>query len=571
MKTRTIIVIALAALLLGGCFGTKVYLGQRGELSEMVSLSETKPRGITPTDIPAGGVWGDVRAILNTNFSNIHADIGVVEDSIVAHTSRLSAHSSAIALRMLTSDTTAMLAKYARSSALAGKLNTSDTAAMLATYITSGIMNQGLASKINVSDTATMLGNYAKKSELSEGGISLGAASGVVMDSLNKYLPLYVRVADTASMLSRYITASTLNQALTAKVNVSDTASMLTNYAKKSELSQGGGMVYPGSGIAYSTGSGWGTSLSSTATGQNLLNLANPGSVSFIRINANNTIDTRSAANIRSDLSLENVTNESKATMFTNSALTGATTIATSIAPSTDNGASLGTSTRRWNSLYLNPGAYLYWGTNTSDGYIYYDAGFDDLYFVSDIDMGANSLFVEGSIGSTTRRVLKGWFTDLQVTNTITGTASAVTGYTRNSGSLTLSGGHGITLTTAGTTGVTLPTSGTLATVAQLNAKVEPDSITEINTNYYAAYNGADTLAPYIPDAYTDDPYDLFPEIHAFAGDTSNYATPDKIGDLFINTATSKVYVSVSTSRGGWVILNMILPLLLIVRRRRHK
>ena len=48
------------------------------------------------------------------------------------------------------------------------------------------------------------------------------------------------------------------------------------------------------------------------------------------------------------------------------------------------------------------------------------------------------------------------------LTGNVTGTASLVTGFTRNSGTLTLSGGHGLTLTTTGITSVTLPTSGTL-------------------------------------------------------------------------------------------------------------
>lgn len=111
--------------------------------------------------------------------------------------------------------------------------------------------------------------------------------------------------------------------------------------------------------------------------------------------------------------------------------------------------------------------------------------------------LGANSLLGSGSIGATGSRLLKGWFTDLEITNSptvngvsiasiyaplasptftgtvtgtfsgnltgnVTGTASLVTGFTRNGGTLTLSGGHGLTLTTTGTTGVTLPTSGTL-------------------------------------------------------------------------------------------------------------
>lgn len=115
--------------------------------------------------------------------------------------------------------------------------------------------------------------------------------------------------------------------------------------------------------------------------------------------------------------------------------------------------------------------------------------------------LGANSLLGSGSIGATGSRLLKGWFTDLEITNSptvngvsiasiyaplasptftgtvtgtfsgnltgnVTGTSSLVTGFTRNSGTLTLSGGHGITFTTTGTTTVTLPTSGTLMTKA---------------------------------------------------------------------------------------------------------
>jgi hypothetical protein len=99
------------------------------------------------------------------------------------------------------------------------------------------------------------------------------------------------------------------------------------------------------------------------------------------------------------------------------------------------------------------------------------------------------------------------------------------------------------------------------------------DSVSKMSTGYYAVYDAADTLAGYVPDAYTDDPYDLFPEIHVFAGDTSNYNKPDKAGDIFINTSTSKVYVSVTAARGGWVILNWIFPMFFIanVRRRRRK
>ena len=226
-----------------------------------------------------------------------------------------------------------------------------------------------------------------------------------------------------------------------------------------------------------------------------------------------------------------------------------------------------------------------------------------------DLSLGSNNLLMTGSIGATGSRITKGWFTNLEITNsptingvsiatiyaplasptftgTVTGTfsgnltgnvtgnvsgsAGTVTGFTPAGGSLTLSGADALTLSTSAATNVTLPTSGTLATVAQLNSKVEADSIVH-DGDYYDVYSGGEAMAPNIPDGYADDPYDIFPEIHAFAGDTANYPVPDKIGDLFINTATSKVYVSVSTSRGGWVILNLILPLFIFVRRRRRK
>lgn len=59
------------------------------------------------------------------------------------------------------------------------------------------------------------------------------------------------------------------------------------------------------------------------------------------------------------------------------------------------------------------------------------------------------------------------------------------------------------------------------------------------------------------------------PTIHQAAGDTSNYNTPDKVGDLFIDTSASKVYISVEAARGGWVILNVILLLVFIRRKRK--
>lgn len=74
------------------------------------------------------------------------------------------------------------------------------------------------------------------------------------------------------------------------------------------------------------------------------------------------------------------------------------------------------------------------------------------------------------SLGVTGTRVTAGFFTDLTVTNAITGSvtgnAATVTGFTPASGSLTLAGADALTLTTSAATDVTLPTTGTLSAIA---------------------------------------------------------------------------------------------------------
>jgi hypothetical protein len=57
--------------------------------------------------------------------------------------------------------------------------------------------------------------------------------------------------------------------------------------------------------------------------------LTNPSAVTFLRLNADNTVSALSASNFKTALSLSNVTDESKAIMFTNSTFTGTHTIPT--------------------------------------------------------------------------------------------------------------------------------------------------------------------------------------------------------------------------------------------------
>lgn len=97
------------------------------------------------------------------------------------------------------------------------------------------------------------------------------------------------------------------------------------------------------------------------------------------------------------------------------------------------------------------------------------------------------------------------------------------------------------------------------------------DSAEVINTNEVAMYSNGDTTMQYIPHSKRIEATTIFPTIHSAAGDTSNYATPGKIGDIYIDTSNSKVYISKSAYRGGWLILNMLLPVFIIIKRRRRK
>lgn len=214
------------------------------------------------------------------------------------------------------------------------------------------------------------------------------------------------------------------------------------------------------------------------------------------------------------------------------------------IIPASSSIYTLGSTSMPFNSLYLSGGAINF---NNGGGTIAYSSGDDDFYIG-----GAGIQLLTGDLGRSLAPVNKGWFTDLDIANRPTVGASPLL--------------LGEDLKTIN--GEPIVGTGNIVITGSEAFTIEADSILADSTKY-SVYKDGEIIPPDIPDGYTDDPTDLFPEIHAFAGDTANYPVPDKIGDLFINTATSKVYVSVSTSRGGWVILNMILLLFYYIRRRR--
>ena len=136
-------------------------------------------------------------------------------------------------------------------------------------------------------------------------------------------------------------------------------------YAIKDSTGGGGSMIYPGAGIAVSTGSAWTTSitdnhtnwdnaytdrlkwdggatgltaatgrtsLGATTVGSNLFTLTNPSAVTFLRINADNTVSTRTAAQMLTDIGATSGTVTSVATNngsgITGGTITGSGTLA---------------------------------------------------------------------------------------------------------------------------------------------------------------------------------------------------------------------------------------------------
>lgn len=155
-------------------------------------------------------------------------------------------------------------------------------------------------------------------------------------------IALKLAIADTSNMLLRYI-------------NKADTALMLSNYAKISATMS---TSHAANAITGTDITNWGTaytdrlkwdggstgltaatgrsSLGGTTVGQAIFTLTNPSAITFLRMNADNSVTALSAANFKtalsltaSDVGLGNVTNESKATMFTNPVFTGVQKVST--------------------------------------------------------------------------------------------------------------------------------------------------------------------------------------------------------------------------------------------------
>jgi hypothetical protein len=440
----------------------------------------------TITTIPAGGTWTTARTIINANDE-------IASDSITI----LQTAKAPLASPTFTG--TVSLPVTWRVNAVTITSNGQELNVLDGALVTYTELNKLVG--IGTDTIATRA--YARLVGGS-GGVAIGDVRDEIADSLNVFRPLYVAVADTATMLS--------------------------TYALLTEVGEGASMVYPsGSGIPIVTsGSSWGTTITNNSTvwdraglvgngtaapyfdgtsdggsllyfygsngfwtalqggaptanrsyrlpiaalpsagttnllnideygnmgfvaqstvGSNLLTLTNPSAITFLRVNANNTVDALSAANFKtalsltsSDVSLGNVTNESKATMFTSPTFTG-------VLPKYSTTDTLATQSY----------ARSYGGIGTVTIGDVRDEIADSLNVL-------RPLYIEVA---DTASMLGNYLLDSE-------TAATVTGFTPASGSLTLSGADALTFTTIASTTVTLPTSGTLSTTQNINDSLD--------------------------------------------------------------------------------------------------
>lgn len=385
-------------------------------------------------------------------------------------------------------------------SQLNGKLAIADTSGMLNPYIARG-------------DTAVMLGPYALDSQvaLKENALGNPASNGYLLSSTTGGIRSWVPPSSgmtypgagialsTGSAWAGSITNNSANwntaygwgnhasagYAPLASPVFTGTPRISTDTVATRAYARANGMVYPAAGIPLSSGTGWGTpitnnstnwntayterrqwdgsatnlvpatgrtSLGATTAGSSLFTLTNPSAVTFLRVNADNTVSALSDVNFKTALALNNVTNESKATMFNNPIFTGTVSMPS---PFYLGGTSVSTTAAQLNYLstatgktgkgtivfnnspfftnqitlppttWLPSGAELNWNSGdvtlthspTAPGQLTLAGG--------NLSLGSNTLYVTGPIGSTTDRVSKGWFSDIESANwpTVAGTS----------------------------------------------------------------------------------------------------------------------------------------------------
>lgn len=177
----------------------------------------------------------------------------------------------------------------------------------------------GTIPKYSTTDT---LSTRAYSRSVGGGSMNETTVAGMINDSLDNRIGAGVELSDIAVMKADS-TGGPGHYASWYDMTTGLANSSNWNTAYSERLRWDGGST----GLTATTGR---TSLGATTIGSSLFTLANPSAITFPRFNADNTVTALSAANFKtalsltsSDVGLGNVTNESKATMFTSPTFTG--------------------------------------------------------------------------------------------------------------------------------------------------------------------------------------------------------------------------------------------------------
>jgi len=167
----------------------------------------------------------------------------------------------------------------------------------------------------------------------------------------------------------------------------------------------------------------------------------------------------------------------------------GNTYLGASLLPITSDGMAIGSATRMVSDVFIASGGVI----NFNNGDVTLTHGSNVLTLAGgDLAVGANNITITGSIGATGARVTKGWFTNLEVTNTITGNAATAT--TLASIATTFSGTYPMVVNVSGTlyshTNITY--NGTSGVLSITGLSLNSTAITSTGTqlNYLSAATG---------------------------------------------------------------------------------
>lgn len=221
--------------------------------------SGTILKAIDPTALPTGETWETIRGVIDDNFDNVNGTFDSIEITLTEYGDSITNYSSEISEKLNISDTTAMLSPYALTSELGDSADSTVFATRYFVGVTYAPIENPTFTGIQKVSTTDTLATMAYARTY--GGVGT-VTIGNVRDEI----------------------ADSLNVLRPLKVNVSDTTTMLTPYSLTSEVSSG---YVP---------------ISRT--------------INSHALTSNVTVTA-------SDVGLGNVTNESKATMFTSPTFTG--------------------------------------------------------------------------------------------------------------------------------------------------------------------------------------------------------------------------------------------------------